>query len=451
VKLMIPADHTHNPPCDHLNSVDGESTELVLIGINHQTAPVELRERFSLIGEAMQDWAYRQITDTTPESGIQEVVILATCNRFEVYLVAVDTKQCLSAVESYLCRMSGITDAELAEIQYVREGDAVIQHVMRVASGVESMILGEQQIIGQVNKAQQQCADAGICGAVLSHLFAQAIHVGKRAHNETEISTHTTSISHTAVKLAQSHVRDLSSCHALIVGTGEMAVLAAQALERHQIREMTFINRTYSRAEHLAQQFSGTAIDWHFLLDAMRQADVVIAATGAPHTVIQGREVRHVMEKRQDRPLVLLDIALPRDIEHGTKDIPNVYCYDLDDLKTFVDANLAQRKAAIDDVQLIVNEESKRFLKWKSGHQAASLIQALRQKANAVAKAELEAALRKMGDVDETSQQVIERMAHRIVNKLLHDPTIWLRSEVTKLPCYSLIVQDLFSIEPDNK
>lgn len=440
-----------NFSCEYLTAAEPASAELVSIGINHQTAPVELRERFSLIGEAMQDWLYRQIIDVSLGTTIQEAVILATCNRFEVYLVAVDVQQCIQEVETYLHRMSGIAQADMANIIYVMQGDAVIQHVMRVAAGVESMILGEQQILGQVSKAQQQSADAGICGAVLSHLFTQAVHSGKRARTETEISTHTTSISHAAVKLAQSHVGDLSLSHALIVGTGEMAVLAAQALERHQVRQMTFINRTYSKADQLAAQFNGEALDWHFLLDALYQADVVIAATGAPHTVIQQREIRHVMEQRPDRPLVLLDIALPRDIEDGIKAIAGAYCYDLDSLQTFVDANLDQRKAAIDDVQAIVDVESTRFTEWKSGHQAASLIQALRQKANAVAQAELEAALRKMDDLDEAHQKVLERMTHRIVNKLLHDPTIWLRSEAVKLPCYSFLVQDLFSIEVDHK
>jgi glutamyl-tRNA reductase len=313
------------------------------------------------------------------------------------------------------------------------------------------MILGEPQILGQVGQAFASAQALQAAGPLLSHLFTLAAHAGKRARSETAISRHITSVSHAAVYLAQAQVDDLRRAQALVIGSGEMAYLAAQALHRHEVAALRCINRTYARAESLAREFGAEALDWHDLPAALAQADVVISATSAPHVVVQQRAVEQALARRQGRPLVLIDIALPRDVDERVSALPGVYYYDLDDLNLFIESNVARREAAIADVETIVDDETARFMAWYRSRSIAPVISALREKAVALATDEMEAALRRLGDLDEGQQKVVELMAHRIVNKILHEPTMRLKAGAAseRAPCYASIVRDLFALDDE--
>lgn len=400
--------------------------QVLLVGLSHRTAPLTLREQLALAEDSLEPALH-----LLSQAGLREVVALMTCNRLEIYGVG----QGGAEVEAFLASRCNLPLDELRPHLYIETGAGAVRHLMRVAAGLDSMILGEQQILGQVQAAFEIAQAAGTTGPVLSHLFAQAAHAGKRARNETEVSRHTTSISHAAVQMAQARVGDLKKARALVIGGGEMSSLAAQALHRHGIGQLTCINRTFERAQTLAGQFEGRARRWEELTAAMAEADVVVTATSAPNAIIQAADVRS--------PLVIVDIALPRDVAAEASVLPGVHYYDLDALKAYVEANLARREAAIAGVDSIIDEEMARFEEWLRGRSVAPVISALRDKVTAVADGEVEAALRRLGDLDEGQQKVVELLAHRIVNKILHEPTVRLRDETD----YAGAVRDLFSLD----
>jgi glutamyl-tRNA reductase len=251
-----------------------------------------------------------------------------------------------------------------------------------------------------------------------------------------------TSVSHAAVALARKESPGLHN--GLVIGGGEMAYLAAQALHRHGVGRLRCINRTYARAEKLARGFQGEALEWAQMPSALAEADVVISATGAPHTVIQTAQVEMALAQRPDRPLVIVDIALPRDVELAASELPGVHYYDFDALEAFVQRNLARREAALEAVAAIIDEEAERFLEWERGHRVAPLIAALRAKAEAMAAEEVAAALRRLDPLEAGQQQVIEQLTHRIVSKLLHEPTTRLKAD----SAYADAVRELFSLDP---
>jgi glutamyl-tRNA reductase len=433
-----------HPNCFQARQDTPATPALFLVGLNHRSAPLSLRERLALT----PDETRRALVDLI-DSGLHEAVIVATCNRLEIYGSAADSQLGSVLVAQYLSEQRGLRPEQLEPHLYAHHGPAAVQHLMRVAAGADSMILGEAQILGQVSQAQTLAQEIGSAGPVLSHLFTLAAHAGKRARSETDISRHITSVSHAAAHLAQASIPHWPQVQALVVGSGEMAYLAAQALQRQGVPALRCINRTYRRAQAMARTFAGEALDWHQLPQALAAADVVITATAAPHTVIQARMVEQALAGRADRPLVLIDIALPRDVDAEVRALPGVVYHDLDDLKTFVDNNIARREAALSAVDTIIAEEAARFAAWYQGRALAPVITALREKAVALAHDEVEAALRRLGDLEPGQQKVVELMAHRIVNRLLHEPTMRLKAGAAgdHAPCYASIVRDLFALD----
>jgi len=438
---------------------------LILVGLNHRTAPVALREQFSLTGCAL-DMALADLAEGLSGAGcrepgrpagvdrdlIEECVILSTCNRLEIYATAHDAAAGWAALERFLSDLQGVPVAQLRPHLYFWEERPVVEHLMRVACGLDSMILGEPQILGQVADAFASAQAAHTTGLILSHLFARAIHTGKRGRNETDISRHTTSVSHAAARLACEQVGDLRRANVLVVGAGDMAELAAQALQEHGAAAITFINRTYSRAEGLACQFSGRALNWHHLPDALAAADLVVTATGAPHVVIHRDNVAGVLDRRAGRPLVLIDIAVPRDVAEDVGELPGVQLWDIDDLQEALDANQALREAAAPAVEAIIAQETDGFFDWLNGRQVVPVLVALRRKAEAVAEAELQRALHRLDETDPQVEQVISLLTHRLVNKLLHEPTVRLRSEAARGNgiVYAAALSDLFALDTES-
>ncbi len=425
---------------------------LVLVGLNHRTAPVEMREQFCLVGSGLQmsSGELHLARQGSALSPLHEVVILSTCNRLEIYAVTPGTApDAWTHIENWLLSGRAIDWQTLHRHLYFLEGQAVVRHLLRVAAGLDSAILGEPQILGQVAQAFADAQTASTTGAILSHLFALAVRAGKRARTETAISRHTMSISHAAAQLAKGKLGELDNANILIVGAGEMAEVAAQALHRHGARQFTFINRTYGHAEKLAGQLGGRALNWCQLREALAWADVAITATGAPHTVIYASDIAQILTERQGRTLIFIDIAVPRDVEQSVGELPGVQRFDIDDLEANLDANLAQRQAAIPAVEAIVEAESLNFLNWLHCRQVVPVIAELQKKAESVADAELQLALHKLKGLTPHDQTVVERLAHRIVGKLLHDPTIRLKALAA---CgngygYAHAVRELFDLE----
>ncbi|MBI5668062.1 MAG: glutamyl-tRNA reductase [Chloroflexi bacterium] len=406
---------------------------IILVGLNHRTAPVELREQLSLsgcgLGMALEELQVYQPLDqdNASEAGLQEAVILSTCNRLEIYAETTNIEYGRPLIQRFLGQLQNIPPDVLLPHLYFLENEAAIHHLMRVAGGLDSMILGEPQILGQVAQAFNDAQAGGMTGPVLSHLFARAVHAGKRARTETDISRYTTSVSHAAALLALERMGRLADRHVLIVGAGEMAVLAAQAMQRNNVSEITFINRTYSRAEALVKKMGGRAMNWHQLKEALAWADIVVSATSAPHTVIYATDVQSSLAQREGRPLLLIDIAVPRDIEESVQDLPGVQRYDIDDLRSIVDTNLSQREAAIPLVEAIIRQETDFFLEWLNSRQVIPVITNLQRWAKTIAENEVEQALNRLNAHDPHTEQVINRLANRLVSKLLHEPTMRLK------------------------
>lgn len=434
---------------------------ILLVGLNHHTAPVELREQSALAGPMLStalaelpvhpsiftgDPIYDDLPYAPPV--LSEGAILSTCNRLELVAVARDAAVGRAVLESFLSRLQGVPPAALKPHLFFLRDHAAVDHLARVACGLDSLILGEPQILGQVASALAVARSAGAAGPVISHLFAAAVRAGKRARAETDISRHTTSVSHAAARLAEARLGGLSNAHALILGAGEMAGLAAQALRLRGVARITCLNRTYHRAEALAAEVGGEAAPWHDLSALLARADVVITATGAPHTVLHADDLAPALASRGARPLVIVDIAVPRDVDAEVAALPGVICHNVDDLRAVLDDHIAQREAAIPQVEAIVEEESAAFARWMSGLEIVPTIADLRAWAGRIAESEVEHALEGMKDAGPAEQKAVELLAHRLVNKLLHAPTITLREQAERGQGYTYahIARDLFDL-----
>ena len=396
---------------------------IVLVGLNQRTATVDLREQFSVTECGVQ------VAFAEMGAPIQESVILSTCNRLEVYAVTgSDASTGWALLEHSLSRLGGTPVEALRPHLYYLDDRGAIDHLMHVAAGLDSAVLGEPQILGQVAQAFADARAGAKVGPILTYLFSQAVHVGKRARAETEISRHTTSVSHAAVLLAEKMVGDLSACRALVAGVGEMAHLAAQALVAHGARDITCVNRSFERAQELAQIVGGRALLWHDLDKAITRADVMITATGAPHPVIYADDVAPMLATRQGRPLVIIDIAVPRDVDPAVGGLPGVRLFDIDHLEATLDANMAMRQAAVPQVEAIVQEDLAEALDWLHSREVVPVIERLRRRSADLAEVEIEETLRRLVDLDDREREAVARMAHRIVNKLLHQPTVRLKA-----------------------
>jgi glutamyl-tRNA reductase len=310
------------------------------------------------------------------------------------------------------------------------------------------MILGEPQILGQVTEAYELGLSQRSIGPVLSTLFRYAIHTGKRARTETAISRNPASTSSVAVKLAEETVGDLSATHTVVVGAGEMAELAVEALRVRGAQHITVVNRTHARAQQLADRWQATALTFENLPDALLDADIVITSTGAPHILIKPPLAETVIRQRPDRPLVFIDIAVPRDVDPDVNQLPNVRCYDIDDLETRLNGSLAERQQEIPQVEAIIAAEADAFMDWLKSLEIMPVISDLRAKADAIRRAEVDKTLRQLKGLSETDRQRIEAMSEALVNKLLHDATLRLKAEAGNGHAaeYAAAVRHLFAL-----
>lgn len=394
------------------------AVHLLTIGLNYKTAPIHIREKFTFPQEAVLS-AHRALND---QKGILECVILSTCNRTELYVVCDQLHTGPHYVKTFLEEWFSISRAEFNDYLYSMEEERVVRHLFNVACGLDSMVLGETQILGQVRQAMELAQEAGTTGTVLNRLFLQAVTVGKKAHRETEIGQHAVSVSYAAVELGKKIFGDFSGKTVLILGAGKMGELTAKHLHANGAKKVLVVNRTQKNALELAERFSGKAYAFSELAIPLKQADVVIASTGAENPVLTRQHVAQAMAKRLNRPMFLIDIAVPRDVEESVNEIENVFLYDIDDLQGIVDANLAERRKAAEKVREFVMDEVDKFNEWLETLGVVPLITALREKALAVQAETMERIERKLPDLTERELRIIRKQTKSIVNQLLRDP-----------------------------
>lgn len=424
---------------------------VILVGLNHKTAPLELREEFYLPGCGIQMVLQELKRVINEENGarcvLNEGAIISTCNRLEVYAAVSDPKAGWEAVERYLSRLQGMKVGDLHAHLYFKKGQQAIKHLMRVAAGLDSMVLGEAQILGQVGQAAIDAQTAGTMGLLLSHLFQRAVRVGKRARTETEIGRSTVSVSHAAIEKAEELCGSLAETNVLVVGAGEMAKAALRALESKRTKRLSIINRTYSRSQPLAERFNAHALNWFHLEDALTDADVVLTATDAPHILIGCPELEPVLPKRGDRPLLFIDIAVPRNVDPMIADYDHVDCVDIDQLKTVLDDNLAARRAAVPRIEEIIQDEVDRLYGWERSRSVVPVIVDLRRRIRKLLELEMREALASAQNGHKSID--IDRVTHRVANKILHEPSIRLKSHAANGNgiAYAEAIRDLFALD----
>ncbi len=424
--------------------------QILQIGLSHRTAPVEIREKLALAEAALP----AALTTLCPSNGdgpgyALEGAILSTCNRLEVYAVVDCPDRGQEALRDYLARVSGAPRSLFDAHLQIHRGEEAVAHLCEVACGLDSLVLGESQIQGQVAQAYQVALAHGAAGPVTNALFRTALRAGKRARTETAINEHATSISHVAVELASQIFDDLGRRRALLIGAGEMAELAAKNLVDNGVGGLLVVNRSAGRAAALARQFGGEALGWDRLTQALCQADIVISSTAAPHAILHPEAVSAAMHLRRHRPLFIIDIALPRDVEPAVGQLSNVFLYDIDDLQQVVEANLAQRRREIPHVQDIIREEVADFVAWVRARDVVPTIVDLRQRVEQIRETELEWALQKLDGLSDQERGVVLSFSRRLVNKILHQPTVRLKAHASGREAYRYAeaVRELFGIE----
>lgn len=396
---------------------------ITLIGLNHRTAPVEIREKLALDTVTPAQTYFNIRSPQLPEC-----LYLSTCNRVEVLALADSAEAAIQEVIRFLERHSGL-DRKLFEnyLYVLLDGDAV-RHLFSVASSLDSMVLGETQILGQLKQAFRQAVSQQATGAVLNKLLHKSFSVAKRVRTETGISSHVVSVGSAAVELANKIFGDLMGKKVLLVGAGEMAELAARHLLGHGAREIIVANRTLARAITLAQQFGGRAASLEELAKLLVEADVVISSTGSPEIVITVELVKSVIKARKHRPLFFVDIAVPRDVAPEVNRLDNVYLYDIDDLKSVVEENRAARQEEAFQAKRIIEEETIHFLTWMETLDTYPTIVALREKAEAIRQAELKKTVSRLGTMTPEQLEAIEVMTKAMTHKMVHDPILFIKT-----------------------
>ena len=420
----------------------GAIIDLLLIGVSHKTAPVAVRERLAVDPDAIA----AALVELTALSPVREAAMISTCNRVELYVAADDADRAAAELAGVLARRAGVAVGDIAEHLYQHRDSAAVRHLFRVASSLDSLVIGEPQILGQTKQAYDAAVQHGTAGAVLRACFEEgAFRVARRVRRETAIARNPVSVSSVAVEFARQVVGDFSRKRVLIVGAGKMSELAARTLRTHGAT-LTVINRTRARAEELAQRFGADVADWNDLQGALTTADIVIASTGAQRPVLTLETLKLVRKARRGRQLCLLDIAVPRDVEPEVGKLDGIYLFDIDDLQKQASDHRAEREEEAAEAEAVVEEELGRFVKrWRS-RQRGPLVSALQTHFHGIARAEV---MRLSGGVDDKERKARLDIAESLVKKLLHLPMTALRDDDPD-EAVSLVqaLQRLFSLSP---
>lgn len=393
---------------------------LIVVGLNYRTAPVEIRERFALSDREMP-LALQALRQTT---SILEGVIVATCNRTEIYAVVDRLQLCGHYIRSFMEQWFSIPRQQFNSHLYMYEDDRAVEHLFRVASGLDSMIIGETQILGQVRDAFLLAQEQRATGTLFNRLFKQAVTLAKRAHSSTSIGENAVSVSYAAVELGKRIFGRFDDKKVMIVGAGKMSELTAQHLHANGAKEVYVVNRTVEKARELAGKFQGTAMELERAIERLADMDIVISSTGADQFVLTRKHVEAAMASRKKRPLFLIDIAVPRDIEPASGDLPNVFLYDIDDLEGIVETNLAKRRQEAEIIEEMIELEGEAYRQWYATLGVSPLIRALQEKAASIHDSTLDSLVRKLPELDERQLKVIRKLTKSIVNQVIHDPIL---------------------------
>ena len=420
---------------------------LLALGISHKTAPVALRERLAL----PEGRAAAVLAELGAHPEVDEAVAISTCNRTELYLAVGDPVEAESAALGVLARQAGIRPTEmLGSLYSMREGEAV-RHLFSVASGLDSMIVGEAEVQGQVKRAYELALVEGATGPVTNRLFRDALATGKRVRTETGVSRSRVSVSSVAVELARGLLGSLEKRSVLVIGAGENGELTARAFSELGVNTIFVANRRYDRAIGLAKRFGGGAVRFEELPGELARTDIVVSSTGSPHQIVGREELAVVADERAGRPLLLIDIAVPRDIDPSVRDLPGITLYDMDDLQREVARNLGVRQAEATRARTIVEEEAERFGAWLATLEVVPTIAALREQGEAVVDSVLRENAARWESLSEADRERVGTVARAVVSRLLHEPTRRLRAVTEDGPAWVYVqaLRELFALDPD--
>jgi len=419
-------------------------SEVLALGVSHKTAPIAVRERLALTPGKVAGYLH----EVQGVAGVQEAVAISTCNRTETYLVASDPVEAETAVLGMLARKAGIRPTELAASIYALRNCDAARHLYRVTAGLESMIVGEAEVQGQVKRAYEDALAAHTTGPLTNHLFRAALATGKRVRSETKIGERRLSVSSVAAALAAEQLEGLERREVLILGAGETSELAAKALAAHGVEAIFVANRRHERAVSLAQRYGGQAMSFDELPAELERADALVCATSSPHALLGAEEVAAVMEARDGRPLLVIDLAVPRDVASDVREVPGVSLYDVDDLQAVVRRNRAVRQAEASHAEGIVEEEIQRFAEWLGSLEVLPTLSALRERGAAIAQQVVRENAGRWESLSERDRDRVEAIAQAIVNRLLHEPTLRMKQmSDERVHLRMQVVRELFGLE----
>lgn len=418
---------------------------IVLIGMNHKTAPLEIRERLSL--SCGDDISHLAEIMNIPE--VKEGLYLATCNRVEVLANAATCESAVEGLRAFIFHHGNLSVEEMNKCLYLHFDHEAVRHLFRVASSIDSMVMGEPQILGQIKDAFRTAVEHNSTGVILNKILHHAFRVAKRVRTETGIANNAVSVSFAAVELAKKIFGTLEGRNVLLIGAGEMSDLAAKHLVSRRVGKISVANRTYARAVKMAEDFHGTAVEFDTLPEKLHEVDIVITSTGAPGYVLTRPMVEAAIRRRKNRLLFFIDIAVPRDIDPAVGEIDNIYLYNIDDLQEIVDSNLKSRKKEAAKAEAIIDEEVTKYLEWYSALEVVPTIISLREKMEGIIRGEIAKSSAWMENLTENEKKNIEIMANSIINKVLHYPIVGLKEESkdnSALP-YIAAIRRLFGLD----
>ena len=422
---------------------------LILLGASHHSAPVDLRERI--------DFSHRGVRDALEVlgeiSGVTEVAILSTCNRSEIYAICEKPAQQHEALVRFMSSYPDVAESELSPHLYCRHHNDAVRHLFRTAAGLDSLVVGEPQILGQVKDAFTTASQHGYTASLLNRLFHWSFGVGKRVRSETGIGEGAVSVAFGAISLARKIFGDLKGHCALLIGAGEMAELTATHLQAQELKQIQVASRTAARAAILAAKIDGTAVPWEDISAELEFADIVVTATGSSSPLVTRQTIERVMRQRRDRPLFIMDIGLPRDVEESAGDVDQVFLYNIDDLRTLVRENLTRRQSQVDRAELLVEEELERFMLWLNSRAAIPTVVALRRRFEEIRLSELDRLRPKLASLPPAARERIEEVTRLLIEKLLLSPTEQLKSvsDQDMVTTYADALNRLFKLSDESE
>ena len=414
------------------------------IGMNHKTAPVELREK--LTSDDMLDYLIR------PES-IKEALCLRTCNRIEALVVTENEDDARKSIISYFCSLGDLSQDKILNFIYIFKDLDAVRHIFRVASSLDSMVIGEPQILGQIKDAYAEAVSRKTTGVILNSLMHRAFHVAKKVRTETGICESAVSVSYAAVELAKKIFDTLSGKKVLLIGAGEMSELTARHLISHGVKEVVVANRTFEKAVELASKFGSHPISFEEIPIYLVEADIVITSTASRHYIIKKDMLKGISRKRRNRPLFFIDIAVPRDVEPEVNKLDNIYLYDIDDLKSVAEMNMEQRRQEAIKAERIIEEEVLKFKKWLETLDIVPVIISLKNKAYSIIEKEIKRSESKLRNLSPEQKDAVSVLCKSIAEKLINDPIIFLKSKAgrSSLNTYLDLTRKLFNLEEQEK